>query len=142
MDIDQTVSDLRREVAGLRLGIFLGATAILCFMILINLFVGVLLPPKFEKIFEDMLGSSSKLPDLTRWVIAYSRGAGGLLPAAVILSIGGFLFAWMNWVRNSWRMVLIAVAAFILLALHLLVLNLALFMPLIQIISGINEKSS
>jgi type IV pilus assembly protein PilC len=29
--------------------------------------------PKFEKIFEDMLGSKDKLPDLTKFVINFSR---------------------------------------------------------------------
>jgi type IV pilus assembly protein PilC len=39
----------------------------------IMIFLMTVIVPKFEKIFEDMLGSKDKLPDLTKFVINFSR---------------------------------------------------------------------
>jgi type IV pilus assembly protein PilC len=39
----------------------------------IMIFLMTVIVPKFEKIFEDMLGSRDKLPELTKWVINTSR---------------------------------------------------------------------
>ncbi len=39
----------------------------------IMIFLMTVIVPKFEKIFEDMLGSRDKLPELTKWVIGFSR---------------------------------------------------------------------
>jgi type IV pilus assembly protein PilC len=39
----------------------------------IMVFLMTVIVPKFEKIFEDMLGSRDKLPELTKWVIGFSR---------------------------------------------------------------------
>jgi type IV pilus assembly protein PilC len=39
----------------------------------IMVFLMTVIVPKFEKIFEDMLGSRDKLPDLTKAVIGFSR---------------------------------------------------------------------
>jgi type IV pilus assembly protein PilC len=39
----------------------------------IMVFLMMVIVPKFEKIFEDMLGSRDKLPELTKWVIGFSR---------------------------------------------------------------------
>jgi type IV pilus assembly protein PilC len=39
----------------------------------IMIFLMMVIVPKFEKIFEDMLGSRDKLPELTKWVIGFSR---------------------------------------------------------------------
>ena len=40
---------------------------------LIMIFLMTVIVPKFEKIFEDMLGSKDKLPELTKAVIGFSR---------------------------------------------------------------------
>ena len=39
----------------------------------IMVFLMTVIVPKFEKIFEDMLGSRDKLPELTKYVIGFSR---------------------------------------------------------------------
>jgi type IV pilus assembly protein PilC len=36
-------------------------------------FLMLVIVPRFETIFEDMLGSKDKLPELTKWVIGFSR---------------------------------------------------------------------
>jgi type IV pilus assembly protein PilC len=43
---------------------------------LIMVFLMLFIVPRFEQIFEDMLGSKDKLPGLTKAVIAISRGIG------------------------------------------------------------------
>jgi hypothetical protein len=141
MDQSDTVSELRREVAGLRFGLFLTATVILGALALWNLFVAFNIP-KYEKIFEDMLGSRDKLPVITKWVVDYARlGGGQLMPIAVV---GAFsLGAWsvMLLTRHSWKFMLVAILAVIGLTLHGLVITAAMQFPLMQIIQGINEHS-
>lgn len=39
----------------------------------IMVFLMMVIVPRFETIFEDMLGSKDKLPELTKWVIGFSR---------------------------------------------------------------------
>ncbi|MBN8422104.1 MAG: type II secretion system F family protein [Verrucomicrobia bacterium] len=39
----------------------------------IMVFLMMVIVPRFEVIFEDMLGSKDKLPELTKWVIGFSR---------------------------------------------------------------------
>jgi len=140
MDQSDTVSELRREVAGLRLGLFLTATVILVALAFWNLFV-VFNIPKYEKVFEDMLGSRDKLPELTKWVIGYARLGGNLMPLA---AVGAFsLGAWsvMLLTRHSWKFMLVAILAIIGLILHGLAITAAMQFPLMQIIQGINEHS-
>jgi type IV pilus assembly protein PilC len=66
------------------------AVAILVFLMLV-------IVPKFEKIFEEMLGDRNKLPTLTKYVIGFSRWMGDnfifLVIGAVILFVGWRLFA-------------------------------------------------
>mgnify|MGYP000915416430 CR=1 FL=1 len=42
----------------------------------IMVFLMLVIVPRFEKIFEDMLGDKNKLPELTKWVIGFSRWMG------------------------------------------------------------------
>ncbi len=58
----------------------------------IMIFLMLVIVPKFEKIFEDMLGSKDKLPELTKFVIGFSRWIGDniwylLAGAAVIFTL-------------------------------------------------------
>ena len=39
----------------------------------IVIFLMLFIVPKFQKIFEDMLGSADKLPELTKWVMGFSE---------------------------------------------------------------------
>jgi type IV pilus assembly protein PilC len=49
--------------------------------------------PKFEKIFEDMLGSKDKLPELTKAVIGFSRW----MQDNIILLLGGGAAIFVGW---------------------------------------------
>lgn len=66
------------------------ALAILVFLMLV-------IVPKFEKIFEEMLGDKNKLPALTKYVIGFSRWMGDnfiwLALGAAAIFIGWRLFA-------------------------------------------------
>lgn len=66
------------------------ALAILIFLMLV-------IVPKFEKIFEEMLGDKNKLPALTKYVIGFSRWMGDnfiwLALGATAIFIGWRLFA-------------------------------------------------
>ncbi|MCA1962994.1 MAG: type II secretion system F family protein [Prosthecobacter sp.] len=66
------------------------ALAILIFLMLV-------IVPKFEKIFEEMLGDKNKLPTLTKYVIGFSRWMGDnflwLAGGAAVIFIGWRLFA-------------------------------------------------
>lgn len=46
---------------------------VMCIASGIMVFLMLVIVPRFETIFEDMLGSKEKLPELTKWVIGFSR---------------------------------------------------------------------
>lgn len=46
---------------------------VMCIAAAIMVFLMLVIVPRFESIFEDMLGSKEKLPELTKWVIGFSR---------------------------------------------------------------------
>ncbi|MFM7606330.1 MAG: type II secretion system F family protein, partial [Prosthecobacter sp.] len=46
---------------------------VMCIAAGIMVFLMLVIVPRFETIFEDMLGSKEKLPELTKWVIGFSR---------------------------------------------------------------------
>lgn len=46
---------------------------VMCIAAGIMVFLMMVIVPRFETIFEDMLGSKDKLPELTKWVIGFSR---------------------------------------------------------------------
>jgi type IV pilus assembly protein PilC len=66
------------------------ALAILIFLMLV-------IVPKFEKIFEEMLGDKNKLPTLTKYVIGFSRWMGDnflwLAGGVTVIFIGWRIFA-------------------------------------------------
>lgn len=65
--------------------------------VLIMVFLMLVIVPRFEKIFEDMLGSADKLPGLTKIVIGFSRWMQGnflyLVLAGVVIGIAFKLYA-------------------------------------------------
>ncbi|MEN3939820.1 type II secretion system F family protein [Prosthecobacter sp. SYSU 5D2] len=65
--------------------------------ILIMVFLMLVIVPRFEKIFEDMLGSADKLPGLTKLVIGFSRWMQGnflyLVIAGVVITVAFRLYA-------------------------------------------------
>ncbi len=46
---------------------------VMCIAAAIMVFLMMVIVPRFETIFQDMLGSKDKLPELTKWVIGFSR---------------------------------------------------------------------
>lgn len=70
---------------------------VMCIAVAIMVFLMLVIVPKFEKIFEDMLGSKDKLPALTKAVIGFSRWMGAnfpyLLIIAAVIFIGWKIFA-------------------------------------------------
>jgi type IV pilus assembly protein PilC len=65
--------------------------------VLIMVFLMLVIVPRFEKIFEDMLGSADKLPGLTKIVIGFSRWMQGnfiyLVIAGVVIAVAWKLYA-------------------------------------------------
>lgn len=63
----------------------------------IMVFLMLVIVPRFEKIFEDMLGDKNKLPELTKLVIGFSRWMGEyfifLAGGAVLIVVGWKLYA-------------------------------------------------
>lgn len=65
--------------------------------VLIMVFLMLVIVPRFEKIFEDMLGDANKLPGLTKVVIGFSRWMGAnfiyLVIATVVIVVGWKLYS-------------------------------------------------
>jgi type IV pilus assembly protein PilC len=63
----------------------------------IMIFLMLVIVPKFEKIFEDMLGSKDKLPEITKVVIGFSRWIGSniwqLVIGVAVIAIAWKIFA-------------------------------------------------
>ncbi len=59
----------------------------------IMVFLMLVIVPRFEKIFEDMLGDKNKLPELTKVVIGFSRWMGD----NILFLAGGVVLAVVGW---------------------------------------------
>ncbi len=59
----------------------------------IVIFLMTVIVPKFEKIFEDMLGSADKLPGLTKAVIGFSRW----MQSNILLILAGVAAIFIGW---------------------------------------------
>ena len=59
----------------------------------IMIFLMTVIVPKFEKIFEDMLGSKDKLPELTKAVIGFSRWIQDNI-LLLLAAVAGLVFIW------------------------------------------------
>jgi type IV pilus assembly protein PilC len=59
----------------------------------IMVFLMMVIVPKFEKIFEDMLGSKDKLPALTKFVVGFSRW----MQDNFLLLIAGVVVIFIGW---------------------------------------------
>ena len=67
---------------------------VMCIASGIMVFLMLVIVPRFETIFEDMLGSKEKLPELTKWVIGFSRWMWEYIWYIIIVVVTVFL---------SWR---------------------------------------
>lgn len=133
-------SALHREVKALRLMIVLMVTFILIGLMLGNIFA-VFQIPKMEKIFEEMLGDKNKLPMLTKWVLSYGRLGGMMLPLAltVVVPVSTSVI-YVLFRKTLWAQVFAAVVILFLI-FHWVVIAVALQIPLLQLMQGINERS-
>jgi hypothetical protein len=144
MSLDQTVSELRDEISQLRKMMFIAATALLVGLLLSNLSMwspgSQLNPVRAERVFVDMLGSRDNLPVLTKMVFAYSSAAGGWLPIAMIISFTAAAWSLMSLNKRNTRFIWIAIIAALFLCAHWAIVSVAVNLPLMAIIEGINEK--
>jgi type II secretory pathway component PulF len=99
---------------------------------------GVMQIPKYEAIFQDMLGSPAKLPTLTQWVLGYGRMFGGAFPFLIVVLPSLFVGAWIAIRRPHAASVTGAVLLVLFLAAHLAIGALALQLPLFKIIQALN----
>jgi type IV pilus assembly protein PilC len=65
---------------------------VMCIAAAIMIFLMLVIVPRFETIFEDMLGSRDKLPELTKWVIGFSRNMYEYKWYLLGTVVGGVLF--------------------------------------------------
>src|SRR5689334_11068971 len=99
-DAPQDPYNLQRQVSRLRFTVVALLGCALLFLALANLAL-VMLTPRFEPIFEEMLGSKEKLPALTKFVLGYSHGVGSVTFCAVIIGIPTVCFALVLAFRQS-----------------------------------------
>lgn len=90
----------------------------------------------FERIFSEMLGAKP-LPILTQWVISWGRFSFGI-PFSFLLPLGAVVFLFVGKSRSiAWWTALIVI---LFLCLYLLIVNLALYLPMISIITEMNHQ--
>src|SRR5687768_9789350 len=99
-DVPPDSHDLQRQVSRLRFTVIALLGCTLLFLSLTNLAL-VMLAPRFELIFDEMLGSRDKLPALTKLVLNYATWFGGVIPYAVILAVPAVCFALVLAFRRS-----------------------------------------
>lgn len=126
--------DVYQEIRMQRLMLLLVLALIIPSLLLANA-LGILFLPRIERIFEDLLGTRDKLPELTKLVLAYGRLGGGLFAQALVGTVG--LSAFLMFVRNRrsyWVLALVGFAL-VFLIFHLLLIGFSMGMPLLQLTS-------
>lgn len=89
--------------------------------------------PRFETIFEDMLGSKQKLPVLTLLVIDHAAALLALVWLLAVLSV--VLIFVLKRARQVW---ITALLTSFVLVISALVFNAALFLPLTEVIKNLS----
>lgn len=90
--------------------------------------------PRVERVFQDMLGSSSRFPGLTRLMFEWGRLSAAGLATQFLIGGGAMMCAFMTRARFAGAG---AAAGIVLLALHCAVCAVAVFVPLMQLMSGL-----
>lgn len=138
MDPTEAINELRREMAGQRLGLFLLATVGFAGLAMWNLVSLWGIPVvNIEKFFEDLTGSKDHLPQLSQWVLAYAQAGRGLLPPVVVGTFTITAWSVMLLMRHSWRFLVVATIALLVLIGHALVVELALKRPWIEVVQSL-----
>ena len=127
---------LQREVKALRLMSVLLVSLVLFGLMLGNLFA-VFQIPKVEKVFEELLGDRNKLPMLSKWVISYGRLGGLMLPLALVAVVPvSTSVIYVLFRKTLWAQVF-AASVILFLTAHWVVIYVAMQIPLLQIIQGV-----
>ena len=135
------LATLRKEVASLRTMISLFFLLVLLTLLSLNLSL-LWKIPQSERIFEDMLGSRDKLPELTKAVLGYARLGGNLWPMLLLLfPTIACCFLVLSWRSMIMRAVIPALWMGFL-VLHYIVVSVAIQSPMMEIIQGISEGPS
>ena len=131
------VAQLRAEVGDLRFVIKLTWSIMVLFFGYLSV-RALFAIPRFEKIFEDMLGDKNKLPELTKDVIAWSRAGSDLAAPATlfVIIIASLLAPWL--VKNTRAAILVSLIASVALVAHTLICWSASFGPLFTVIQGLS----
>ncbi|QIF00512.1 hypothetical protein [Roseimicrobium sp. ORNL1] len=130
---------LKREIRVLRVGLFAVLGTLMAGLLVANLATVLLLSP-MARVFEDMLGSASKAPQLTQMVLSYGRVSAGMLPFLVLTLVSLPACTVMVMYRRSLWPITVMGLALIFLAIHVVVVWLAMLIPLVQIIQGMNGR--
>ncbi|HYF38007.1 MAG TPA: hypothetical protein VD994_22080 [Prosthecobacter sp.] len=130
VDLIQLVKDVRdlRIVLRTILSVVFACISYFSFRALVSV-------PKFEMIFENMLGDKSKLPEISKLVIGWSRL--GLVAFAIIIGfiVTGIIL--ITTVRNIRMAGLAFVVCGVPLLMHLLICWSATYGPLIEVVKGL-----
>jgi hypothetical protein len=132
--------DLQRQISQLRFTVIALLGCSLLFLALANLTL-VMLAPRFEVTFEEMLGSKEKFPALTTFVLSYTRWFNDLTAFGVIVGLPAVCFALVLAFRRSIYPVLLSLAVLLVLIVHAPMVILAMLLPLAQIVIGIGERA-
>ncbi len=134
-----TKTDTEIDVAGLKTHVSRLERVLVFSLIALLFFLGVacafstFLIQNFERIFSEMLGDKP-LPVLTRLVIDWGRlGIGA--PLCLLLPLGAGLFLFFGRVKSIAWWTALAIILFLL--CYLLIVNFALYVPMITIITEI-----
>jgi hypothetical protein len=134
---DDDLAALRGEVGVLRTMVSLFFLLVLLTLLGLNLTL-LWKVPQSEKIFEDMLGSKDKLPELTKAVLGYVKLGGNLWPMLFVL-FPTIVCCVLVLSRRSIMIRAVVPALWMgFLVLHYMVVSVAVQSPMMQIIEGIS----
>ncbi|MBL9131476.1 MAG: hypothetical protein JNG86_09775 [Verrucomicrobiaceae bacterium] len=130
--LDDATASLRQEIREWSTGV---RVAIIMMLIPPLLYVSWILlrVPSFETIFEDMLGSKEKLPELTKIIV---RAPWVIL--AAFWGVAGLAAFMMFLCRRALTVCIIGLGAFVLLVGGSQLLALALMEPLVQVVKNLS----
>jgi hypothetical protein len=134
------LQSLKRDVAHIRFVMVLLIVLAMGFLALINL-VAVSSVPRFELIFMEMLGDKSRLPVPTKAVISYSRLGAGLAPYVVAVAVPGLAVLGLLLGSRTRVIPFLCVAVMAFQILHFVMINAALYAPLVSTGSPVGERS-
>ena len=140
-ELPAELSSLRKEVGQLRFVLNLFVLVGLLFLTLMNL-TAVASVPRFENIFEEMLGDKQRLPTLTKAFISYTMIGGGLVAYAVVLMVPGLATLGLLLGSRTRTMPLLCIAVMAFLVVHFVAWYVAMFAPLRTVLHAVGERTN